>query len=120
MRSKTSSRTPIFLFVPPNRAYLICLPHTIRDFVDMTLGAYWTKTKTFQSIMFSTQYVRTLSSNDESDLAFAYHDRRKDFSGFMDRAIKLAKAFQLVDNGKNEIRKTYKWTGVETRVSAKR
>lgn len=69
----------------------------------MTLGAYWTKTKTFQSIMFSTQYVRTLSSNDESDLAFAYHDRRKDFSGFMDRAIKLAKAFQLVDNGKTKL-----------------
>lgn len=42
----------------------------------------------------------TLRQRLESDLEFAYHSLKKDFTGFMDHAIKLAEAFQLVDNGK--------------------
>ena len=42
----------------------------------------------------------TLTEQLEGDLDFAHHGLKKDFQGFMRHAIKIAEAFQLVDNGK--------------------
>lgn len=40
----------------------------------------------------------TLKDRLESDFAFCHHLLRKDFTGFLSRAIKLAEAFHLVDS----------------------
>ena len=44
---------------------------------------------------------KSLCARLSDDLEFSQHHLRKDFKGFMSHAIKLAAAFQLVDNGQN-------------------
>ena len=43
----------------------------------------------------------TLRTRLSEDLEFSQYNLRKDFRGFMNHAIKLAEAFQLLDSGRN-------------------
>lgn len=46
--------------------------------------------------------IKPASQKDrlENHLGFAKHDLKKDFTGFLSHAVRLAEAFQIVDAGK--------------------
>lgn len=81
-------------------------------------GISWllkTNQKVAVSHVLSAVRPKSLQDRLQSDLDFAYYDYRKDFRQFMEHAVRLSDAFQLLDNGPKTTKKTDNRHGKPTR-----